>query len=202
MEVRRNTTVLQDDVDDEPFHVFPSDQDTAKTSEMLDSLRLDYSETSSSVVSLNTLRFLIAYTKKENMPLKQFDIRTAFLYGTNNSGKCNGIEGANLLYREAVDSLLCLSNRSRPDITYAVNMASRKMENPTGMRNLGLRYSKNLNTSLIDAYSDADYAGDETSRRSTSGYVTLFKESPVAWYTRKQPIISLSTGESEFIAAS
>ncbi|KAJ8870053.1 hypothetical protein PR048_029064 [Dryococelus australis] len=38
MEVRRNTTVLQDDVVDEPFHVFRSDQDTAKTSEMLDSL--------------------------------------------------------------------------------------------------------------------------------------------------------------------
>ncbi|KAJ8868924.1 hypothetical protein PR048_030465 [Dryococelus australis] len=38
MEVRKNTAVLQDDVVDEPFHVFPSDQDTAKTSEMLDSL--------------------------------------------------------------------------------------------------------------------------------------------------------------------
>ncbi|KAJ8889543.1 hypothetical protein PR048_009042 [Dryococelus australis] len=38
MEVRRNTTVLQDDNVDEHFHVFPSNQDTAKTSEMLDSL--------------------------------------------------------------------------------------------------------------------------------------------------------------------
>ncbi|KAJ8879381.1 hypothetical protein PR048_019989, partial [Dryococelus australis] len=38
MEVRRNTTVLQDDVVDEPFQVFPSDQDTAKSSEMVDSL--------------------------------------------------------------------------------------------------------------------------------------------------------------------
>ncbi|KAJ8882511.1 hypothetical protein PR048_014322 [Dryococelus australis] len=38
MEVRRNTDMLQDDVVDEPFNVYPSDQDTAKTSEMLDSL--------------------------------------------------------------------------------------------------------------------------------------------------------------------
>ncbi|KAJ8893700.1 hypothetical protein PR048_006300 [Dryococelus australis] len=38
MDVRGNTTVLQDDVVDEPFHVFPSDQYTVKTSEMLDSL--------------------------------------------------------------------------------------------------------------------------------------------------------------------
>ncbi|KAJ8868067.1 hypothetical protein PR048_031876 [Dryococelus australis] len=42
---------------------------------------LDCSETFSSVVSLNTLRSLIAYTKKENMSLKQFDIKTTFLYG-------------------------------------------------------------------------------------------------------------------------
>ncbi|KAJ8889397.1 hypothetical protein PR048_008896 [Dryococelus australis] len=71
-----------------------------------------------------------------------------------------------------------------------------------GMRNLGLRYSTDLNTSLIDAYSDADYAGDETSHRSTSGYVILYMGRPVvAWSTRKQPNISLSTAESKFIAA-
>ncbi|KAJ8884220.1 hypothetical protein PR048_016077 [Dryococelus australis] len=38
MEVRRNTTVLQDDVVEGYFHVIPSDHDTRKTSEMLDSL--------------------------------------------------------------------------------------------------------------------------------------------------------------------
>ncbi|KAJ8879390.1 hypothetical protein PR048_019998 [Dryococelus australis] len=102
--------------------------------------------------------------------------------GTDNSEDCNGMEGVNFPYRETVGSLLYLSNRSRPDITYAVNMASRKVKNPTvhdvkkfkrifrylhGMRNLGLKCSTDLNTLLIDTYSDADYVGDETSCRST-----------------------------------
>ncbi|KAJ8874434.1 hypothetical protein PR048_025283 [Dryococelus australis] len=54
-----------------------------------------------------------------------------------------------------------------------------------GTRNLQLGYSTDLNTSLIDAYSGADYAGDETSRRSTSGYVILYMGSLIAWSTKK-----------------
>ncbi|KAJ8883757.1 hypothetical protein PR048_015611 [Dryococelus australis] len=86
---------------------------------------------------------------------------TPAVSGTDNSEDCNGMEGINSPYREAVGSLLYLSNRSRPDITYAVNMASRKVENTTvhdvkelkrifrylqGTRNLGFRYSTDLNT--------------------------------------------------------
>ncbi|KAJ8885426.1 hypothetical protein PR048_011623 [Dryococelus australis] len=144
-------------------------------------------------------------------------ITTPAVSGTDNSEDCNGMEGVNFPYRKDVGSLLYLSNRSRPDITYAVTIGSSKVENPTvhdvkkfkwifrylqGTRNLRLRYSADLNTSLIDAYSDADYADDGTPCRSTSGDVILYMGSPVAWSTRKQPIISLSTAESEFIATS
>ena len=41
----------------------------------------------------------------------------------------------------------------------------------------------------------------EESRRSTTGYVILYEGSPVSWCTRKQPIVSLSTTEAEYIAA-
>ncbi|KAJ8874710.1 hypothetical protein PR048_025576 [Dryococelus australis] len=136
---------------------------------------------------------------------------TPSISGTGNSEDCNRMEGVNFPYRETIGSLLYLSNRSRLDITNTVKITQRKAENPTVLdikkiklirRYLQGKYSTDLNTSLFDAYSDTDYAGDETSHRSTSRYVILYMGSPVAWSTRKQPIISLSTAESEFIAAS
>ncbi|KAJ8895648.1 hypothetical protein PR048_000984 [Dryococelus australis] len=105
---------------------------------------------------------------------------------------------------------------TRPDITYAVNMASRKTTNPKiedvqsfkrifrylqGTQNLGLRHSSQENTTMIDAYSDGDYASD-TSRRSTSGYIIMYAGGPVLWSTKHQPVVSLSTAESECITAS
>ncbi|KAJ8896751.1 hypothetical protein PR048_002096 [Dryococelus australis] len=119
-------------------------------------------------------------------------------------------------YREAVRSLLYLSNKTRTDITYAVNMVSRKTTNQTiedvqsfkiifiylqNTQNLGLWYSSQDNTTVIDAYSDADYASD-TYRRSTSGYIIMYAGGPISLSTSHQPVASLSTAESEFIAAS
>ncbi|KAJ8874990.1 hypothetical protein PR048_022880 [Dryococelus australis] len=51
---------------------------------------------------------------------------TPAVSGIDKSEDCNRMEDVNFQYREAVGSLLYL-----PDITYAVNMASRKAENPT-----------------------------------------------------------------------
>ncbi|KAJ8865499.1 hypothetical protein PR048_033755 [Dryococelus australis] len=102
---------------------------------------------------------------------------TPAVSGIDKSEDCNRMEGVNFQYREAVGCVLYLSNKYRPDITYAVNMASRKAEKTYY------------------------YAGNMATSRITSGYVILYMVSPVAWFTRKQPIISLSTPESEFIAA-
>ena len=51
-------------------------------------------------------------------------------------------------------------------------------------------------------YSDAEYAGDPDGRRSTSGYVFILNGGAMTWSSRKQPIVALSTMESEYIAAS
>ena len=53
----------------------------------------------------------------------------------------------------------------------------------------------------IQAYSDADFANDETSRKSISGMVTLLNGSRVQWLARQQPIVAKSTCEAEYIAA-
>lgn len=90
---------------------------------------------------------------------------------------------ANAPYREAVGNLIFLQVVSRPDIAYAVNIAARMLDKPCekywslvkrimrylkGTVDLGLLYCKN---GPFETYCDADYAGDNESRKSTSGIV-------------------------------
>jgi hypothetical protein len=66
---------------------------------------------------------------------------------------------------------------------------------------LGLTYRSDRNIELI-GYSDADWAGDEKTRRSTSGYVFLLGGAAISWSSRKQQTVDLSSTESEHISAS
>ena len=51
-------------------------------------------------------------------------------------------------------------------------------------------------------YSDADWAGDKQSRISISGYVLYFCEVPIMWRSKQQRNVTLSSGESEYVALS
>lgn len=119
-------------------------------------------------------------------------------------------------YREVVGSLLYLSTKTRPDIAYGVNFCSRYVEQPTqerirdvkhilkylnGNKHLGIKYKSNDKTNLLQAYCDADYAGDPETRKSTTGYIIYFAEGAISWGSRKQPVIALSSTEAEYIAA-
>ena len=50
-------------------------------------------------------------------------------------------------------------------------------------------------------YSDADYAGDLETRRSTTGYAFNFANGLVTWSSQRQKMVTLSTTESEYVAA-
>lgn len=122
----------------------------------------------------------------------------------------------NFPYRECVGGLLYLSTRTRPDIAEAVNKASRKIENPSqtdviavkkilrylaGTRDKGIKYLKGGNINMLNAYCDSDYANDVTTRRSTTGFVIMFSNGPISWCSKRQPIVTLSSTEAEYIAA-
>jgi hypothetical protein len=64
----------------------------------------------------------------------------------------------------------------------------------------GLWYPRNQSLQLI-AYSDADWANCVDERKSTSGGSFFLGDSLVAWLSKKQGSISLSTIEAEYIAA-
>jgi hypothetical protein len=58
------------------------------------------------------------------------------------------------------------------------------------------------NLTTLYGYSDSDWALDIRHRRSISGMVFFSAGAVVAWKTRVQPTVALSTAESEFLAAS
>ncbi|XP_055908638.1 uncharacterized protein LOC129943317 [Eupeodes corollae] len=117
-------------------------------------------------------------------------------------------------YREAVGSLMYLEIGSRPDISYALGVASRHLDKPTtqditavkriiryvkGTRLLGICFKSN-NKLIVSCFSDADYGGDTETRRSTSGFVFLLGHSPISWSSQRQQCVALSTMEAEYIA--
>ncbi|KAL6184287.1 hypothetical protein ACLB2K_045691 [Fragaria x ananassa] len=69
-----------------------------------------------------------------------------------------------------------------------------------GTVSLGLFYKRSDATELA-AYTDSDYAGDIDDRRSTSGYVFMLNGGAVSWASKKQPVVTLSSTEAEFVAA-
>jgi len=64
--------------------------------------------------------------------------------------------------------------------------------------NHGIWYSRETNL-VLAGYSDADWAGNADERKSTSGGCFNVGTNLVAWMSRKQSYISLSTAEAEYI---
>jgi hypothetical protein len=52
----------------------------------------------------------------------------------------------------------------------------------------------------LQGYSDANWAGDMDTRRSTTGYIVILNTGAVAWKSCRQPTAALSTMESEYMA--
>jgi hypothetical protein len=54
----------------------------------------------------------------------------------------------------------------------------------------------------LEIFSDADWAGDITDAKSTTGFVIKLAGAPVSYGSLKQSTVSLSSTEAEYIAAS
>ncbi|XP_023763342.1 secreted RxLR effector protein 161-like [Lactuca sativa] len=99
---------------------------------------------------------------------------------------------------------------TQPDMSFAVGVLSRFMQNPgkphIGVPSRVLRYIKAiLNYSLqfmrepyckLIAFCNADYAGDLNTRSSTAGYVFMLGSNIISWTKKHQLTVSLSTTEA------
>ncbi|UYV75824.1 hypothetical protein LAZ67_13001446 [Cordylochernes scorpioides] len=127
----------------------------------------------------------------------------------------NGNSNERFPYRELIGGLSYLSQRTRPDIAYAVGILSRYCDNYTrehweaGKR--VLRYLKSTKDFGITyrytgkpliAFSDASWASDIVDRKGVSGHLIILAGAPIIWRSTKQTVTALSTMESEYIALS
>ena len=54
----------------------------------------------------------------------------------------------------------------------------------------------------LQGFTDADWAGSPSDRKSTSGCILRIGSTTISWYNRKQRSVSLSSAEAECMAAS
>ncbi|GJU98483.1 retrovirus-related pol polyprotein from transposon TNT 1-94 [Tanacetum coccineum] len=117
-------------------------------------------------------------------------------------------------FRSMVGSLMYLT-ASRPDLVFAVCMCARYQASPTkkhlealkrvfwylrGTINWGLWYPKDTAMALT-AYADADHAGCQDTRRSTSGSAQFLGDKLVSWSSKKQKSTAISTIDAEYTFA-
>ncbi|GJT43961.1 retrotransposon protein, putative, ty1-copia subclass [Tanacetum coccineum] len=118
-------------------------------------------------------------------------------------------------YRAMIGTLLYLT-ASRPDLQFSICMCARYQARPTekhlnavkrifrylkGSVHRGLWYPKDSSFALT-AFADADHAGCQDTRRSTSGSIQLLGDRLVSWSSKRQKSATISSTEAEYIALS
>ncbi|GKC34032.1 retrovirus-related pol polyprotein from transposon TNT 1-94, partial [Tanacetum coccineum] len=118
-------------------------------------------------------------------------------------------------YRGMVGTLMYLT-ASRPDLTFVVCMCAQYQAKPIekhlhaikrffkylrGIVNRGLWYPTGSSIALT-AYADADHAGCQDTRRSTSGSMQLLGDRLISWSSKRQKSAAISSTEAEYIALS
>ncbi|GKE97908.1 hypothetical protein Tco_0021259 [Tanacetum coccineum] len=114
-------------------------------------------------------------------------------------------------YRRMISTFMYLTS---PDLVFVVCMCARYQAKPIekhlhavkrifrylrGTINIGLWYSKDSCIALT-AFADADHAGCQDTRKSTSGSMQLLGDRLVSWSSKKQKSTAISCTEAEYIA--
>jgi hypothetical protein len=114
---------------------------------------------------------------------------------------------------QVVSSLLYTSTVSRPDLAKAAGVlscfiskwneshwkaAKHLLRYICGTTDLCLMFDGDCGMRILLGYADADWGGDMDTRRSTTGHVFKVYGGVVAWKSRRQSTVALSTIEAEY----
>jgi hypothetical protein len=122
---------------------------------------------------------------------------------------------AEVPYKQAVGSLMYAMIATRPDLAYPISVVSQHMARPGSMHWMAvkriMRYLKGTSDVklclggqdiVLSGHCDADYAGDTSDRRSTTGYMFKVGSGAVSWNSKRQQTTATSTVEAEYMATS
>jgi hypothetical protein len=118
-------------------------------------------------------------------------------------------------YRELIGVILYLNVCTRPDVSFAISYLAKFNSKPTFLackalwrlakylyntREVKLTLGGGANGPCQVAYSDSDWASCKVTRKSRTGCLVFLGNGPVAWYSKMQTIVALSSFEAEYIA--
>jgi hypothetical protein len=142
-----------------------------------------------------------------------FRLTTAMCPSTDEERK----EAAKLPYCALVGKCMYLSNCTRPDISFAVRELAKFMSNYgtkhyeaakhllrylQGTRSRGVIFGNSPNPyPIFTAFTDSDWAMSE-GRKSVSGFIVMCANGPIAWSSKQQVVVALSSCEAEYLACS
>ncbi|CAM9617636.1 unnamed protein product [Sphacelaria rigidula] len=120
-------------------------------------------------------------------------------------------------YARILGKFMFLAGMTRPDLSNSVRDLGRWTAPPclrhwqglqhvlrylAGTLGICLRYGgRNVKTEkALVGYADSDWANDAETRRSVTGYLLLMNKSPIAWQSKRQASLTLSSSEAECTA--
>lgn len=143
----------------------------------------------------------------KNIPYKKLD-----LYDITNSEPGNEFE-----FRSLIGKLLFAANSVRPDLSFRISQLAQFLNSPTknhllavkhvlkyveGTLDMGLTYYKKSGPSIIEGYSDSDWANHRSTSKSTTGNLFVINNTPLIWKSKLQTSVAVSVAEAEIFALS
>nr|GFA07640.1 hypothetical protein [Tanacetum cinerariifolium] len=146
---------------------------------------IDFEESFASIARLEAIRIFLAYAADKNMVVYQMDVKTAFLNG-------------NLREEFYVSQSHGFVDQDNPNYMYKLKKAL------YGLKQASRAWYDMLSSFLIsqDFSKDADHAGFQDTRRSTSGSVQFLRERLISWSSKRKKSAAISSTKAEYIALS